>query len=145
MPIVDESILINRTPHDVFEFATDPTNVPLYSSNLLSYEMTSDGPVGKGSTFAGDVRVAGKTFHWTSESTEFDLDHAWTTKSIESPMPWEIHVELVAENGGTRVDWHQETGDWGGFFGKLATPLVTKMYARDVKSNLEKMKLLLES
>jgi hypothetical protein len=32
----------------------------------------------------------------------------------------------------------------GGFFGKLADPLVTRMYAKDVKSNLEKLKDLVE-
>ena len=145
MPTIDETIMIQRTPHEVFEFATDPEKVPLYSTNLVTYEKTSEGPVRKGAKFAGDVRVAGKMFHWTSENVEFDPDHSCTTRSIESGMPWEIHVDLIPDNGGTRVMWHQQTGDWGGFFGKLAEPLVTRMYSRDVKSNLEKMKDLLEA
>lgn len=144
MPTIDEMIRIERAPHEVFEFATDPEKVPLYSSNLVNYEKTSEGPIGVGATYAADVKVAGKVFHWTAESVEFDQDHAWTMKSMESPMPWEIHVELIPEDGGTKVEWHQETGDWGGFFGKLAEPLVTKMYSKDVKSNLEKLKLLVE-
>lgn len=144
MPTIEETIRVERAPHDVFEFATDPDNVPLYSSNLVHYEKTSEGPIGVGATYAGDVKVAGKLFHWTAESAEFNEDRSWTMKSMESPMPWEIHVDLIPDNGGTRVEWRQEIGNWGSFFGKLADPIVTKMYSKDVKSNLEKLKLLLE-
>ena len=43
------------------------------------------------------------------------------------------------------MTWHQESETYGGFFGKLADPLVTRMYAKDVRSNLEKMKELVEA
>ena len=46
---------------------------------------------------------------------------------------------------GTRVTMHQDMDPFAGFFGKLADPLVTRMYSRDVKGNLEKLKDILES
>ncbi|MFP4553771.1 MAG: hypothetical protein ACLFRT_07895 [Actinomycetota bacterium] len=48
MPVVDESIVIDRSRSEVFAFATDPENVPLYYSNMLSFEQLTEGPVGEG-------------------------------------------------------------------------------------------------
>ena len=48
MPVVDDSININRPRSEVFAFATDPENIPLYSSNLIEFEQVTEGPVAKG-------------------------------------------------------------------------------------------------
>lgn len=145
MPVVEETILIKRKPEEVFDFATDPANVPLYSSNLIEFEQTSPGPVQKGTTNRGVVKVAGKRIEWTSEITEFERGKRWASRSITSPMAWQIEVKYEEDAGDTLVHWRQEADSYGGFFGKLADPLVTRMYAKDVKSNLEKLKELLES
>ena len=47
------------------------------------------------------------------------------------------------EGEGTKVTWHQEMESLKGLF-KFADPIVLKMYARDVRSNLEKVKTILE-
>ena len=145
MPIVEESLVINRPRSEVFAFAVDPANVLLYSSNLTEYEKTSDGPVGRGTTYRGLTRVAGKSIPWTSELVEFEEGRRFVNRSVESPMAWEIEATHEDFDGGTKVTFHQEIGALGGFFGKLADPLVTRLYAKDVRSNLEKMKELLEA
>lgn len=48
-------------------------------------------------------------------------------------------------NGGTRFTFHQEAEIPGGFFGKLADPLAARLFAKDIRSNLEKLKELLEA
>lgn len=145
MPIVEETILINRPRDEVFAFAVAPENVPLYSSNLVDYEKTSDGPVGKGAMYRGVTKVAGKSVNWTAETTEFEEGRRWVNRSIESPMAWSIEARYEEDDGATLVHFRQETDSFGGFFGKLADPLVVRMYAKDVRSNLEKMKELLEA
>ena len=145
MPVVDESIVIDRGRREVFAFATDPENVPLFNSNMISFEQLTDGPVGKGTRNHGMVRVAGRTIEWTTEVTEFEQDRRLMSKSIESPVPFGLDITYEDANGGTKVTWHQESETYGGFFGKLADPLVTRMYAKDVRSNLEKMKELVEA
>lgn len=42
------------------------------------------------------------------------------------------------------MTWHQESETFRGFFGMLADPLVTRIYAKDVRSNLEKLTELLD-
>jgi hypothetical protein len=61
MPVIDESIVIDRGRSEVFDFANDPENVPLYNSNMTSYEQLTNGPVGLDTRNRGMVRVAGRT------------------------------------------------------------------------------------
>jgi hypothetical protein len=145
MPIVDESIVINRPREEVFAFAIDPANVALYSSNLIEFKQLTPGPVQKGTKDAGAVKVAGKRIDWTTEVVEFEQGRRSVSRSLESPIAFEIDLTYEDAEGGTKVMWHQETDTFGGFFGKLADPLVTRMYSKDVRSNLEKLKELLEA
>ena len=92
MPVVDESIVIDRGRREVFAFATDPENVPLFNSNMISFEQLTDGPVGKGTRNHGMVRVAGKTIEWTTEVTEFEQDRRLMSKA-SSPLS---HLDLTS-------------------------------------------------
>ena len=47
MLTVDESIVINKPRTEVYEFMIDPDNVPVYSSNVVEYELVS-GEQGQG-------------------------------------------------------------------------------------------------
>lgn len=53
-------------------------------------------------------------------------------------------MSVAEESSGTRFTWHQEMESLKGFF-KFAAPVVLKLYARDVRANLEKAKTILES
>lgn len=146
MPEVTETIIINRPRLEVFNFATAPGNVPLYSSNLVDFKKTTEGPVDKGTREWGQVKVAGKNIEWTLEITEFEVGERMVARSLESPIDFELEYTYEdAGEGATRVTWHQVIGSFGGFFGKLADPVVTRMYAKDVQSNLAKLKELLEA
>jgi len=145
MPVIDESIVIDRGRSEVFAFASDPENVPLYNSNMISFEQLTEGPVGMGTRNHGMVRVVGRTIEWTTEVTEFEQDRRLMSRSVESPVGFGLEIKYEDADGGTKVTWHQESETYGGFFGKLADPLVTRMYAKDVRSNLEKLKELVEA
>lgn len=145
MPVVDDSIVINRPRSEVFTFATDPENIPLYSSNLIEFEQVSEGPLGIGTQNRGSVKVAGKRIDFLTEVVEFDDGRRWASRSIESPVPFELDITYEDADGGTRISWHQEMPGFGGFFGKLTDPVVNRMYSKDVHSNLEKLKELLEA
>lgn len=142
MPRIEEHIHIDRPVADVFAFATDPDNQTLIASNMVSYEQ--DGPTEKGARPRGVTKVAGRRVEWTSEITEFHVDRRMELRSVEAPMDFHITWTYTEEDGGTRVDFLQEVPSLGGFFGRLGDPVVTKMYSRDVRGNLENLKVLLE-
>lgn len=145
MPSVKESIVIDRSREDVRAFLKQPELEPMWQSNLVEFAQLDEGEPGKGTQHRGVVRVAGRRVEWTSEITEWDPVAFYEFRSLESPFDWRIRYEFEEEGDGTRLLFDQEIAEVGGFFGKLADALVTRMYTRDVKANLETLRDLLES
>ena len=145
MPVVDDSIIINRPRDQVFAYAVDPTNVPLYSSSLIEFKQVTPGPVQKGTRNEGAIKVAGKRIDFTNEVVEFEEGRHWLARTIDSPFPVDLEVTYEDVESGTKVTWHEEAEGLGSFFGKLADPLVARMRAKDVRSNLAQLKELLEA
>lgn len=147
MPVIEDSIRIERPRDEVFAFLDDPTNTVLANSNVLEYAQEDDDPRGKGTRHRGVVKVAGRKLQFVDEIVEHEPGERVVLRSVEAPMKmsWtlEMRVEEASE-GGSRVVFHQDIGSLGGFFGKLSDGLVTRMYARDVRANLENTKVLLE-
>lgn len=147
MPIVDDSIEIDRPRDEVFAFVDDPANTVLTSSNVLEYEQQGEGPRGKGTRHRGVVKVAGRRIAFVDEIVEYQPGERLTLRSVEAPMKMHWTLEFRLEDAGegrTRLVFHQDTPSLGGFFGKLSDGLVVKMYAKDVRSNLENTKAMIE-
>lgn len=142
MPRVEESVHIDRPVSDVFAYMSDPDNQTTIQSNMIEFH--ADGPLAKGRRTHGVTRVAGRRIEWSAEVTEFEQDRRVEIRSIEAPMSFHITWLYEPEDDGTRLTFTQEIGSLGSFFGRLADPVVTKMYARDVRGNLDNLKTLLE-
>lgn len=141
---VEESITIDRPIDEVWEFFSDPANVPLYSSNIEEYTVIAGEPDAVGRRCHGTARVAGRTLEFTDELVEREeADHAKLV-SQDATIPYSLEMSVAEEGSGTRFTWHQEMESLKGFF-KFADPIVLKLYARDVRANLEKAKTILES
>ena len=145
MPTIKENIVIDRSREDVRAFLKQPELEPMWQSNLVEFAQLDEGDPGKGTRHRGVVRVAGRRVEWTSEITEWDPLDFYEFRSVESPFEWRIRYDFEEEGDGTRLLFDQEIAEVGGFFGKLADTLVTRMYTRDVKANLETLRDLLES
>jgi uncharacterized protein YndB with AHSA1/START domain len=145
MPIVEESIEIARPIADVFAYATDAENITLYQSNVVEYEQETSGERDKGARDRGIVRVGGKRFGFSQEILEWEPPRRALMRSLEAPMSWELEMRFEELGPSrTRMTIYQETREIGGFFGRLGEGLVNRMYARDVRGNLENLKELLE-
>lgn len=144
MPTIEESVVIAKPRAEVFSFFTDPESVNDYSSNIVDYQVVSGGDteIGRRATFA--AKVAGIKLDYTDELVEYDEGSSYKLASVEGKIPYTITASFADDGAGTQVTWHQETESLGSVF-KFADPIVVKMYARDVRSNLEKAKTLLES
>ena len=145
MPVIEESIVISRPAMEVFEFLTEPENVLLYSSNVVEYEQVSGAPRDVGGVARGTARVAGRRLSFTTELVEVEPARLARSRSSDASIPFRLELRFDEVPEGTRVTWHQETDELGGFFGKLGDAVVVKVYARDVRSNLANAKTLLEA
>ena len=144
MLTVDESIVINRPRSEVWDFMIEPENVPVYSSNVIEYELVSGEKDKVGRKCKGAVKVAGRRLELTDEMVELEEGQRAKLVSEGATVPYSLEFTYEDEGDGTKLIWHQEVESLKGVF-KFADPIVLKLYARDVRSNLDKAKTLLES
>lgn len=144
MLTIDESIVIDKPRAEVFEFFADPDSVVVYSSNVVEYEVISGGAREVGRRARLVAKVVGVRLESTDELVEFVEGERVKIVAEDATVPYSIEISCADENGGTRVSWHQESESLRGVF-KFGDQLVLRMYSRDVRSNLEKAKALLEA
>ena len=147
MPVVEESILINREPKEVFDFATDYTNISVIdSSQTEDVEKLTDGPFGVGTRMRGVAKVLGRKIPWTAECTVFETPNKMRIESTDAPLAFAFDYLYDAAEGGTRATVRSETeSGLGGVFGKFGDGLVTRTYAKQMRANLETLKELMEA
>lgn len=142
MPEIKESIYIDRPPKEVHQFMID--NVATWQANVMEYELLAEKPE-KGARYRVVNKVAGRWVESEGEYTELELGSHDGLRSIKAPMEWTLDRTFEPSGTGTMFTYHMKTGSLGGFFGKLADPVVTRIYTRDVQSNLANLKELLEA
>jgi carbon monoxide dehydrogenase subunit G len=143
MPRSEASIHIERTQDDIWAFVGDPDNLPVWNSAVVTAE--ADGPFAKGTRINGQVKFLGKRMDYVNEVTEFDAPNRSEYRSLESPFPFHGGTILEPDGNGTKLTTFLESDNIGGFFGKLGDPIVAKMYGRQMRSDLENLKEILES
>jgi carbon monoxide dehydrogenase subunit G len=144
MLAVEESIVIARPRAEVWDFLTDPENVTVYASNIVEYEMVEGDKHTVGRRCRGAAKVAGRRVEFTDEMRESEPAAHTRLVSEDATIPYSLDLSYAEEDGGTRVTWHQEVESLKGIF-KFADPIVMRLYARDVRANLENAKTILES
>jgi hypothetical protein len=77
--------------------------------------------------------------------TELEDGVMFGYQSVESPMAFTYTYRFEDVADGTRASFRQDVPTIGGSFGKLADPIVTRMYARSVSTNLANLKEMLEA
>ncbi|TDL38873.1 SRPBCC family protein [Arthrobacter nitrophenolicus] len=144
MPVVEESVFINRPPEEVFQFLTKTENIPIWDSSVLHAEQVGNAPVGLGTRSRGTSKVLGRQFDWVTENVHFDSPKQSVIRSVEGKFDFTISNVLEPEDSGTRLTYRLEVDSgMGGFFGKIADPLVQNAHARTVRANLDTLAELL--
>jgi len=139
----DCSVTIKRPVEDVFAVLRDLSNGSKWAS--VSSEpaaMTSDGPIGVGSTWHGVGKVAGRKIETDFRYTEFEVDRR-IAYTITKPFPMTATVVLEQVADGTHVS-QTIVGEPGGFF-KLAEPLVVRMSQRQFQNDFDNLRDLMEA
>ncbi len=134
---------VNRPVSEVFEYLTDPANLPEWQSSAIEAKKDTPGPMGQGTRMTEVRKFLGRRMESTVEVTEYEPDRKFSLKALSGPVPFEVHHTFESEGGGTRIRFVGE-GDPGGFF-KLAEPIVARNAERQFKGDFETLKDLLES
>jgi carbon monoxide dehydrogenase subunit G len=135
------TILIERSPHDVFEFLSDLENVPKWNYAILETRKTSDGPVGIGTTFL-QVRSVPARSEESLRVTEFEPDRRFAIRGGLGPFEATLTYELEDVGGWTRLTNSADLEAKG--IAKLAAPIASTRIREAVAANLGALKQLLE-
>ena len=139
----NNSIFINRLPHDVFNIITDPAKQSLWQSMTETVEWTSNGSHGVGSTQRVVARFLGRKIESDIEVTAWEPPHRVDWKFVNGPYPAEASNTLQPQGEGTLLT-SRSKGEMGSFF-KLAEGLVARQLEKQLTANFESLKLLMES
>jgi uncharacterized membrane protein len=137
------SVVIGRPVEEVFAFATDPENDPLWQSTSLETEMTSGEPVGVGTTFRNTSKFLGRRIETAYEVTEMEPPRRQCVKIVSGPIPGSGCYLFEPAEGGTRFTQTFDA-EVGGFF-SLAEPLVARAIRRQTEADMATLKDVLEA
>ncbi len=84
-PIIDLSVIINRTAEEVFAFTDNITTEGTWRGELVESEQLTDGPVGVGTQGRTLWRFMGRTVESTWEITEYEPDRIVRWRSLKAP------------------------------------------------------------
>jgi hypothetical protein len=139
----EERVVINRPAPEVFTFISDLENDPPWTT-ATTVRRTSPGPIGIGTTFHQTVRFIGRDLELSFKVVGYENNHsiAVTAKSAALSFEGSRIVDPV-DNNTTRV-----TASGGGHARgmlKLAEPLLAAIGTRQLRSQLTRLKELLET
>jgi carbon monoxide dehydrogenase subunit G len=135
------TITIERSPHDVFEFLSNLENVPKWNYAIVETRKTSDGPVRVGTTYR-QVRSLPSRREETLQVTELEPDRRFTVHAGLGPFEGTLTYEVEEVGGSTRLTNNADLEARG--IKRLVAPIVSGRIRDAVGANLETLKQLLE-
>jgi uncharacterized protein YndB with AHSA1/START domain len=137
----EKTIVINRPIEEVFAFLADIDNISRWVS-IENVKQTSSGPIGVGSTFSSTVHLAGQKLDANAEVTAYEPPHTFAFKASSGATQLESKFTLTPVNDTTQIAALAE-GDPGPL-GKLAGPFLNTLAKKQLESQLESLKKILE-
>lgn len=143
MAAVQETVLIDRSVEDVFEYMVKyDDHETEWQTNVIEAIITSQGPMDVGTT-GREVRIfMGRRNESEWVVTEYDPPHKATFMSTSGAMPYTGSILLVDSEGGTKFTYRLE-GKASGLW-RLATLLTGWILAREFRADLATLKRILE-
>jgi uncharacterized membrane protein len=143
MTNIKHSVVIDRTPDEVWDYVHDLANDPAWQPSVLRSHQLTDGPFGSGTKIVEDRRFLGKRFKTAYEVTEYEPKRRSAVATTSGPIPARGFYAFEPTDGATRFTVGLET-EAHGFF-KLAEPVFARMARREIRANLGNLKDLLEA
>jgi uncharacterized membrane protein len=138
---VERSVIICCPVEKVFAFVTNMHNVTRWTP-AREIRQVGQGPMEVGARFIQAGELLGRRMEATTEVTEYAPPNAFAFKTVSGPIPLSNTFRFLGVSEGTRVEIVGE-GEPGSLF-KLAGPLFNAALRRQIETQLEKLKNILE-
>jgi hypothetical protein len=143
MFIVTETVSIDRSVQEVFDFLSDPGNRSRWDATVISEELTSPDPVGVGSTIHTRMRAFTREVDFDWRVTQFDAPNRMAVVSTAGLMPTALMFEFAGLGAGCDVTATIE-GEPEGLL-RAVEPLIAAGVRSTLADGLQRAKALLEA
>ena len=141
---VQESVEVGRPVDEVFAYLSDPENTKEWSATVMDVRQDTPGPLeGVGDRFVLSQKFLGRSIQAPQEVVAFEPGRSYTLRTIEGPIQMTASWACEPSAGGTSVTATFD-GNAGTFF-TLVGPILERAVRRQLRSDLETLKDLLES
>jgi hypothetical protein len=135
---------IDRPLEMVAAFAGDPTNAPLWYTNIEVVRWRTPPPVGVGSRMEFVAHFLGRRLVYTYEVAESDLGRRLVMRTHHGPFPMETtYTWESAGEAATRMTLRNR-GNASGFY-RFTAPMMEIAMRRAMTKDLVRLKTLLET
>jgi hypothetical protein len=139
-----ESAVIEKPVDEVFAFAANPQNDPLWSPAVAEARQSSNGSLGIGTTFQQVLRLLGRRVEITFVVTEFEQNRMLEIGRFSGRLRSAVGRRTFEPvSSGTRVTFSGQGGS--GLFLNLLEPLVAGAARRQARRSLAHLKHILEA
>ncbi|MDQ6964740.1 MAG: SRPBCC family protein [Mariprofundales bacterium] len=137
-------VTINRPLNDVVTFVDDESNDPLWQSSVLESTKSDDAPATVGTTYHVKEKFLGRIIEqdWVVTERSADGSH-WSAHSTTGPFPMTTTMTMESISAEQTRVIHTLDIDVGKFF-KIASPVVAVIAKKEITTDLEILKALLE-
>ena len=139
---LEDSVFIHQPINKVFEYVTDFENNPQWQTGIVTTEVTSTAPFGKGSTYSCVNRFLGFRFESEGIIAEYEPNKICSYRFTSGSVSGESSFVFETVNGGTKFTTR---GKLKLKNLKLAGFLVNRKARRQVHSDLKRLKRILEN
>jgi uncharacterized membrane protein len=149
---VEESIIINRSPEDVFAFLAVRKNDPVWMAAVVESEWLepaagdTDAPIGIGRRGRMVMKNMGRRLEYVDEVTDYEPGKRIAHRTVEGPI--ELYTACLTQpaDEGCRATVVAETDSFvGGPLGWLGNQIVARLVRRGFRADLANLKDLLEA
>lgn len=144
MPIdIIASIAIAADRNEVWRYATDPANDPMWITGISSAAWATEPPLREGTRVERSASFMGRTIEYVLEVVEHLPGSRLRMKSIRAPFPMDVTYEFADSGTEVAASIRVRGGPTG--LKRLANPLMGPMVKRSLTSDLRNLKKHFES
>lgn len=143
MITLDLSTLVDRPVQDIFDFLSNPLNLPKWQKMVATIEQITPGEPAVGTKYKIAAEVMGRKIDGQMQITTFEPPHRVGFVNQSGPMQVNITVTLKPVGSGAKISLHAE-GNPAGVFA-LAEGILAGKLKSEMESNLARLKAVLEA
>lgn len=143
MITLDLSILVDRPVPDIFDFLSNPLNLPKWQKMIATIEQITPGEPAIGTKYKVSAEVLGRKIDGKMQITAFEPPHRVGFVNQAGPMRVNITVTLKPVGSGAKIALRAE-GNPAGVFA-LAEGILAGKIKSEMEANLACLKSVLES